>query len=132
MAISPFASACESVRAARRLAAAAALRQPGAFGEYRNYRGQEVLATSRPLRSTPWLLVQEVDAAQALMDKGAKSVTACITHGVLSGPAVERISKRAFCVMYPMPLQKIPSEFSGLPDLRPSCPDSRSRPLPFP
>jgi PAS domain S-box-containing protein len=54
-----------------RLAAAAALRQPGAFGEYRNYRGQEVLATSRPLRSTPWLLVQEVDAAQALMESNS-------------------------------------------------------------
>jgi len=54
-----------------RLAAAAALRQPGAFGEYRNYRGQEVLATSRPLRSTPWLLVQEVNAAQALMESNS-------------------------------------------------------------
>jgi len=54
-----------------RLAAAAALRQPGAFGEYRNYRGQEVLATSRPLRSTPWLLLQEVNAAQALMESNS-------------------------------------------------------------
>jgi len=51
-----------------RLAAAAALRQPGAFGEYLNYRGQEVLATSRRLRSTPWLLLQEVNASQALME----------------------------------------------------------------
>lgn len=31
-------------------------------------------------------------AAEALMDKGAKSVSAAITHGVLSGPAIERIS----------------------------------------
>ncbi|MFZ0469932.1 MAG: hypothetical protein WAL92_13505, partial [Thiogranum sp.] len=54
-----------------RLAAAAALRQPGAFGEYRNYRGQEVLATSRPLRSAPWLLLQEVNAAQALMESNS-------------------------------------------------------------
>ena len=30
-------------------------------------------------------------AAQALMDNGAKSVVACATHGVLSGPAIERI-----------------------------------------
>lgn len=32
------------------------------------------------------------NAAKALKDKGASSVTAYITHGVLSGPAVERIS----------------------------------------
>ncbi|MCC7345569.1 MAG: ribose-phosphate pyrophosphokinase [Deltaproteobacteria bacterium] len=32
-------------------------------------------------------------AAQALADNGAKRVFACATHGVLSGPAVERIEK---------------------------------------
>jgi ribose-phosphate pyrophosphokinase len=32
-------------------------------------------------------------AAQALRDAGARSVSACATHGVLSGPAVERIEK---------------------------------------
>jgi ribose-phosphate pyrophosphokinase len=32
-------------------------------------------------------------AAQALKDEGAKRVVAYITHPVLSGPAVERISK---------------------------------------
>jgi ribose-phosphate pyrophosphokinase len=31
-------------------------------------------------------------AAKALMDNGAKSVVACATHGVLSGPAIERIA----------------------------------------
>jgi PAS domain S-box-containing protein len=51
-----------------RLAAAAALRQPGSFGEYRNYQGREVLATSRTLRSTPWVLLQEVDAGEALQE----------------------------------------------------------------
>ena len=30
-------------------------------------------------------------AAKAVMDAGARSVSACATHGVLSGPAVERI-----------------------------------------
>jgi ribose-phosphate pyrophosphokinase len=30
-------------------------------------------------------------AAQAVMDKGARAVYACASHGVLSGPAVERI-----------------------------------------
>jgi ribose-phosphate pyrophosphokinase len=32
-----------------------------------------------------------VKGAEALMDRGAKSVTACATHAVLSGPALERI-----------------------------------------
>ncbi|MBS0481902.1 MAG: ribose-phosphate pyrophosphokinase [Proteobacteria bacterium] len=36
-----------------------------------------------------------VNAAQALMDEGAASVTAYLTHGVLSGSAVERVSKSA-------------------------------------
>jgi ribose-phosphate pyrophosphokinase len=34
-----------------------------------------------------------VNAAQALIDKGAKEVYACCTHAVLSGPAIERIKK---------------------------------------
>jgi ribose-phosphate pyrophosphokinase len=33
------------------------------------------------------------NAARAIMDKGAKSVTACVTHGVLSDHAEERIMK---------------------------------------
>lgn len=33
------------------------------------------------------------NAAQALMENGAKSVSACVSHGVFSGPAVERIMK---------------------------------------
>ena len=32
-----------------------------------------------------------VSAANAAMEKGAKSVTAIATHGVLSGPAIERL-----------------------------------------
>jgi ribose-phosphate pyrophosphokinase len=34
-----------------------------------------------------------VNGAKALLDHGATSVTACATHAVLSGPAVERIEK---------------------------------------
>ena len=33
------------------------------------------------------------NAASALMELGAKSVYACATHGVLSGPAMERLEK---------------------------------------
>jgi ribose-phosphate pyrophosphokinase len=34
-----------------------------------------------------------VNAAQALMDRGAVEVSAYVSHGVLSGPATERVSK---------------------------------------
>ncbi|MBF0665370.1 MAG: phosphoribosylpyrophosphate synthetase, partial [Brevundimonas sp.] len=33
-----------------------------------------------------------VNAAQALIDKGATEVSAYISHGVLSGPAVQRVN----------------------------------------
>lgn len=33
------------------------------------------------------------NAAEALLERGAKEVCACATHGVLSGPAIERIRK---------------------------------------
>jgi ribose-phosphate pyrophosphokinase len=36
-----------------------------------------------------------VGAARALLDKGATRVVACATHGVFSGPAVERIEGSA-------------------------------------
>lgn len=35
------------------------------------------------------------NAATALLEKGAKSVSAYVTHGVLSGPAIERVQKSA-------------------------------------
>jgi ribose-phosphate pyrophosphokinase len=31
-------------------------------------------------------------AAKVILDRGAKSVMACVTHGVLSGPAIQRIN----------------------------------------
>jgi len=33
------------------------------------------------------------NAAEALLNLGAKSVSACATHAVLSGPAIERLEK---------------------------------------
>jgi PAS domain S-box-containing protein len=50
------------------LAAAAAIAEPGTFGQFRNYAGVEVLATSRPLRSVPWVLLQQVNARLALQE----------------------------------------------------------------
>ena len=34
-----------------------------------------------------------VNSAKALVERGAKEIYACCTHGVLSGPAIERIAK---------------------------------------
>jgi PAS domain S-box-containing protein len=65
------------------LAAAAAVMHPGQFGEYINYRGEAVLATSRPLRSLPWVLVQEVAAAQALQESNRHRRSLIITFSLL-------------------------------------------------
>ncbi|OQC72983.1 MAG: Ribose-phosphate pyrophosphokinase [Deltaproteobacteria bacterium ADurb.Bin002] len=48
-----------------------------------------------------------VQAAQALADAGALEVSVCCTHPVLSGPAIDRISKsaiREFVVTDTIPL----------------------------
>jgi len=50
------------------LAAASAVSAPGQFGRYHNYLGREVLASSQPLRSVPWVLIQTVDAREALLE----------------------------------------------------------------
>lgn len=50
-----------------------------------------------------------VQAAQALMDAGALEVSACCTHPVLSGPAIDRINKsaiREFIVTDTIPLSE--------------------------
>lgn len=36
-----------------------------------------------------------VEATRSLLEKGAKAVHACLTHAILSGPAIERIEKSA-------------------------------------
>jgi ribose-phosphate pyrophosphokinase len=36
-----------------------------------------------------------VEATKTLLDRGSKAVFACVTHGVLSGPAIERIHNSA-------------------------------------
>ena len=53
------------------LAAAALLDRPGGFGVLRNYRGAEVLATSRSIAGTDWTLLRSVDRkeAQAAADR---------------------------------------------------------------
>lgn len=49
-----------------RLASAFAIATPGGFGEYRDYRGEDVLALSRPLEGAPWTLLYKIDRDEAL------------------------------------------------------------------
>lgn len=55
----------------QRLEAAFALMNPGAFGQMRDYRGMEVLVTSRAFMRAPWVLVQKIDAKEALKESDA-------------------------------------------------------------
>ncbi len=48
------------------LAAAFSLEKPGGFGIRRDYAGEEVLVTSRPVANAPWVLVRKVTRAEAL------------------------------------------------------------------
>lgn len=50
------------------LAAAWAVAHPGSFMEKRDYAGKQVLATSRTLARTPWVIVQKIDADEALSE----------------------------------------------------------------
>ena len=59
------------------------------------------------------------NAANALRDRGARSVKACATHGVLSGPALERIEASAieemvFLNTIEIPEDKITDKFTVL------------------
>ncbi len=57
-------------------------------------------------------------AARALAEKGARTVVACATHGVLSGPAVQRIAES--------PLSEvIVSDSIALSDAAKACPKIR-------
>lgn len=50
------------------------------------------------------------NAANALIEMGAKSVQACATHGILSGPAIERIEKSKIKEMVLLNTVPIPKE----------------------
>jgi len=52
-----------------------------------------------------------VSGAQALMERGAREIYACATHGVLSGPAIERLQNSPICKLIitdtiPLPPEK--------------------------
>jgi ribose-phosphate pyrophosphokinase len=50
------------------------------------------------------------NAANALKDRGAKTVYACCTHPVLSGPAIERIESSAIVELIVLNTIKLPSQ----------------------
>lgn len=53
------------------LVAAEAIRSPGSFGFSKDYAGNDSLFTSRKLSGLPWILVQKIDAREALADSRA-------------------------------------------------------------
>lgn len=53
-------------------AEAAAVTSPGRFGVLNSYAGQPVLQVSRRLRSEPWIVAQQVNAAQALRESNER------------------------------------------------------------
>ena len=56
------------------LAESQALRAPSAFGLARDYRGVDVLYTSRRIDGVPWVLVYKIDRAEALADSDQRAV----------------------------------------------------------
>ncbi len=54
-------------------------------------------------------------AARALADKGAKSVVACASHGVLSGPAIQRIAESPLT-------EVVVTDSIALPEAAKACP----------
>ena len=51
-----------------------------------------------------------VNAAQAVMNRGAKSVSCCATHAVLSGPAIQRLESSCLTQVVVLDTIHIPQE----------------------
>jgi ribose-phosphate pyrophosphokinase len=57
-------------------------------------------------------------AARALHEKGAKSIIACASHGVLSGPAVQRITRSPLTEVIVTDTIPLSAEAKGCPKIR--------------
>ena len=57
-------------------------------------------------------------AARALQEKGAKSIIACASHGVLSGPAVQRITRSPLTEVIVTDTIPLSEEAKGCPKIR--------------
>jgi PAS domain S-box-containing protein len=68
-----------------KLAAAFAIASPGDFAIQRDYRGVDVLVTSRRLKSAPWILMQKIDRDEALgpSDSRARRMLIFLLLGVV-------------------------------------------------
>ena len=78
----------------------------------------EIMNIIGDIENKNWLILDDMidtagticNAAKALMDLGAKSVYACATHAVLSGPAIERIEASPIKEMVLLNTIPIPEE----------------------
>jgi ribose-phosphate pyrophosphokinase len=59
-----------------------------------------------------------VQGAEALMKNGAKEVYACCTHGVLSGPAMERITNSPIKHLAVLDTINMPEEIRNHPKIK--------------
>lgn len=71
--LTPLADGSEPLRrslslATPDLADSLAIQHPGDFGQSRDYRGHDVLFTSRLIAGSPWVLVRKIDRTEALGD----------------------------------------------------------------
>ena len=57
------------------LAASFAITSPGGFAIKRDYVGEEVLMTSRPISGVPWVLVRKINRAEALAETETRLTT---------------------------------------------------------
>jgi ribose-phosphate pyrophosphokinase len=64
-----------------------------------------------------------VEASKSLLEKGAKEVHACVTHAVLSGPAIDRIEQselKSLVVTDTLPLRPLAAQCPKI-EILPSC-----------
>ena len=66
------------------LAASQAAQQPGSLIIQPDYRGETVLAIARKISHTPWLLIQKIDAAEALKESDEHQQFLLTTFSLLS------------------------------------------------
>jgi len=63
----------------KNLASVFAVNNPGGFTISKDYRGKDVLVLGRPVLETGWMLVQKIDADEALKESDANQQILIIT-----------------------------------------------------
>ena len=75
------------------LAATFALEKPGGFAIKRDYSGEEVLVTSRPVADLPWILVRKISRAEALSANESRLQTILVVFVlIIVGVAIAMIA----------------------------------------